>query len=220
MHPLQNTGSGPIPFVPRSGLGTPDRFGQTQAFYPKQNPLYDEIAEMNRSVMEPSHIARPHLMRTPQTAINIVATNINSVRDYKFQVFDAHQDKIRRIHQKLMQKKSVSSGGNSSLNSIQRLLSQKLSNTFLTTQGKGMDHEIVLQNSQHNELFKEMNRLNGCFLDVIDNVCGYKVEMGIMLQRLVECYNSIFLQQYEVFYDGRLQKEKELDKEIAKFQGK
>ena len=65
-----------------------------------------------------------------------------------------------------------------------------------------------------------MNRLNGCFLDVVDNVCGYKVELGIMLQRLVESYNSIFLQQFEVFYDGRLQKEKELDKEIIVYQGK
>jgi len=56
-----------------------------------------------------------------------------------------------------------------------------------------MEYDIIMQNNRHNEMFKDMNRLNGCFLDVIDNVCGYKVEMGIMLQRLVESYNSIFL---------------------------
>ena len=168
----------------RSGLGTPDRFGQTQGTYLKQNPLHDEMLDMNKSMME-SQIARPHLMahpyRSTQSAINKVATNINSVRDYKFQLFDAHQERIRRIHQKLMQKKAVSSGGNSSLNAIQKLLSQKMAKTFLTTHGKRLDQEIILQNSQHNELFKDMNRLNGCFLDVVDNVCSYKVELGIML---------------------------------------
>jgi hypothetical protein len=35
-----------------------------------------------------------------------------------------------------------------------------------------------------------------------------------MLQKLVESYNSIFLQQYHVFYEGKLEKEKELDAEI------
>ena len=95
-----------------------------------------------------------------------------------------------------------------------------MAKTFLATRGKHLDQEIVLQNSQHNELFKDMNRLNGCFLDVVDNVCSYKVEMGIMLQRLVECYNSVFLQQYEVFYDGRLEKEKMLEKEIAVYRAK
>ena len=60
---------------------------------------------------------------SPHSAINKVAGNINSVRDYKFQQFDAQQERIRRIHQKLMQKKAVSSGGNSSLDAIQKLLS-------------------------------------------------------------------------------------------------
>lgn len=155
------------------------------------------MLDMNKSMME-SQLARPHLMahpyRTAQSAINKVATNINSARDYKFHLFDAHQERIHRIHQKLMQKKAVSSGGNSSLNAIQKLLSQKMAKTFLTTHGKHLDQEIILQNSQHNELFKDMNRLNGSFLDVVDNVCSYKVELGIMLQRLIECYNSVFLQ--------------------------
>lgn len=180
---------------------------------------------MNKSILDYSHRPRPHLMAahhraSPQSAINKVAANINSVRDYKFQQFEAQQERIRRVHQKLMQKKPVSSGGNSSLSSIQRLLSQKMAKTFLTTQGKHLDQEVILANSQHNELFKDMNRLNDCFLDVVDNVCSYKVELGIMLQRLVECYNSAFLQQYEVFYDGRLEKEKTLEKEIRVYRAK
>ena len=42
----------------------------------------------------------------------------------------------------------------------------------------------------------------------------------MLLQKLVESYNSIFLQQYEVFYDGRLQKEIELEKEINAYNDK
>lgn len=33
---------------------------------------------------------------------------------------------------------------------------------------------------------------------------------------MVECYNSIFIQQYETFYQGKLQKEIEIEEEIKK----
>jgi hypothetical protein len=59
-----------------------------------------------------------------------------------------------------------------------------------------------------------MNNLNGSFLDIIDSVCSYKVELGLMLQKLIESYNSVFLQQYNVFYKGKLQKEIDLEVEI------
>ena len=39
---------------------------------------------------------------------------------------------------------------------------------------------------------------------------------------MVECYNSIFIQQYEVFYQGKLQKEIEIeiiDENTVKFNG-
>ena len=44
------------------------------------------------------------------------------------------------------------------------------------------------------QLFKHMNNLNGCFLDILDSVCSYKAELGVVLQRLVESYSSVFLQ--------------------------
>ena len=62
-----------------------------------------------------------------------------------------------------------------------------------------------------------MNNLNGCFLDILDSVCSYKAELGVILQKLVESYSSIFLQQYTVFYEGKLVKEKELEAEIGRF---
>ena len=111
-----------------------------------------------------------------------------------------------------MNQKQVSSGGNSMITSIQMLLGPKLKEQFLMQQGS--------DSINHNNLFKNMNNLNGCFLDIIDSVCSYKVELGIMLQKLVESYNSIFLQQYQTFYDGKLQREKDLDMEILRYKGK
>lgn len=65
-----------------------------------------------------------------------------------------------------------------------------------------------------------MNNLNGSFLDIIDSVCSYKVELGLMLQKLIESYNSVFLQQYKVFYEGKLQKEIDLEVEIKEYKKK
>lgn len=59
-------------------------------------------------------------------------------------------------------------------------------------------------------MFTEANILNQSFLQVIDQVCCYRMELGIMLQKLVESYNSIILQQFEEFYRSENQKEKEL----------
>lgn len=74
--------------------------------------------------------------------------------------------------------------------------------------------EIFLNdnNVEHNQLFKDMNNLNGSFLDILDSVSTYKAELAITLQKLIESYNSVFLQQYNVFYKGKLEKEIELDK--------
>jgi hypothetical protein len=92
------------------------------------------------------------------------------------------------------------------------MLAPKLKEMFLAQQGAGLVN--------HNHLFKSMNNLNGCFLDIIDSVCSFKVELGVMLQKLIESYNSVFLQQYQVFYEGKLQKEMDLEVEIQDFRKK
>ena len=56
-----------------------------------------------------------------------------------------------------------------------------------------------------------MNELNGAFIDVVDDTCSFKLDLGLLLQKIVESYNSIFLQQYKVFYEGKIQKEIELE---------
>lgn len=118
-----------------------------------------------------------------------------------------------------MLRKPVSSGGNSNLAALQKQLAPHLKSVFLS-HGAPQRDGSHLKNAMHNELFKDMNRLNGCFMDITDAVCAYKVELGTTLQKLIESYNSVFLQQYEVFYEGRLEKEKMLDAEVLLYQRK
>ena len=73
---------------------------------------------------------------------------------------------------------------------------------------------MFLQNTGHINLFQNVNHLNGCFIDIIDLVCSYRIELGSNLQSLIECYNSIFIQQYQVFYNRKMEKEEILDKKI------
>ena len=156
---------------------------------------------------------------SPLNNVNKVAYNVNNVREYKYHQFDLQAQRIKRVHNKLMQRKQVTSSGNADINAIQKLLNPKMTQVFLHTD-RQQTEEVYLKNTLHKEFFQDMNKLNGCFLDVVDNVCSYKVDLAMLLQKLVESYNSIFLQQYEVFYDGRLQKEIELEKEINAYNDK
>ena len=77
-----------------------------------------------------------------------------------------------------------------------------------------MDKDLAAARTKNSELLEMVNGLNTCFLEVIDSVSSYKTELAMTLQRLVESYNSVFLQQFEVFHMTKLEKEKALDKEI------
>jgi hypothetical protein len=59
----------------------------------------------------------------------------------------------------------------------------------------------------HIHLLSDMNNLNGNFLDILEIVCSYRTELGNTLKLLIESFNSIFLQQFEVFYKNQNQKE-------------
>ncbi len=56
--------------------------------------------------------------------------------------------------------------------------------------------------------------LNKAFTGVFEVVSCYRVELGQMLQRLVESYNSILLQQFEAFYRTENELERELYRKI------
>ena len=41
-----------------------------------------------------------------------------------------------------------------------------------------------------------MNELNSNVVDILSNVCTFKVDLARILEKVIECYSSIFLQQY------------------------
>mmetsp|Transcript_34621 Transcript_34621/g.52960 ORF Transcript_34621/g.52960 Transcript_34621/m.52960 type:complete len:80 (+) Transcript_34621:660-899(+) len=51
-----------------------------------------------------------------------------------------------------------------------------------------------MKNPMHAELLAYLNKLNAAFLGIVDHVCSYRVELGASLEKLVESYNSIYLQ--------------------------
>lgn len=55
---------------------------------------------------------------THSPSVNALEANINSVRDYKFAQLESYKDQVSRIHSKLMTRKEVCSGGNSSITSL------------------------------------------------------------------------------------------------------
>jgi len=50
---------------------------------------------------------------SPRSNVYKVNKNVNSIQEMKFEELENYKDKINRIHSKLMNKKPVSSGGNS-----------------------------------------------------------------------------------------------------------
>ena len=57
-----------------------------------------------------------------------------------------------------------------------------------------VDKDLAAARKANSELLDMVNGLNTSFLDVIDSVSSYKAELAMTLQRLVESYNSVFLQ--------------------------
>jgi hypothetical protein len=64
-------------------------------------------------------------------------------------------------------------------------------------------------------VFHETNQLNQAFLLVADMVTCYRAELGGMLRKLVESYNSVILQQFESFYRAENELERELLSKIG-----
>ena len=119
----------------------------------------------------------------PQGKLNKVDLNMESIKDYKTVEMETYKEQISDLHSSLMARKQVSSCKDSNLTQIQKLLAPNLKEIFLN------DNNVT-----HNMLFRDMNNLNGSFLDILDYVATYKAELAINLQKMVESYNSVFLQ--------------------------
>ena len=132
-----------------------------------------------------------------RAAMNLVEANANSTRDLKAKALDDQQSNIQQLHAKHMTNLDVSKSG--LLHQMEKMLPHKYKKIFLEQQHS--------QQLGHLNLFEDLNELNHSFVDVLDSVCTYRIELGVMLQQMVESYCSIFLQQYEVFYRQKFDKE-------------
>ena len=70
---------------------------------------------------------------------------------------------------------------------------EKRDELALADLGPQEDPEIARARAVNSDLIASVNGLNGAFVDIIDSVAGYKADLAITLQRLIECYNSVLL---------------------------
>ena len=144
----------------------------------------------------------------------------------------------------LMKRKPVQSSGNTGIVNIEKLLIPELRQAFLQHEEEretakhlkdlarmylskekreelakadekpAEDPQMARARNINHDLLKYANGLNGSFIGIIDSVAGYRAELAVTLQKLVESYNSILLQQFECFHTLKLGKENHLEEQI------
>ena len=65
-------------------------------------------------------------------------------------------------------------------------------------------------------MLPKLKALNGAFVPVLDYLTCYKSEIGLCLQRMVESYNLLILQQFEGFFTTENAKTREYNEKIKK----
>jgi len=65
-------------------------------------------------------------------------------------------------------------------------------------------------------MLPKLHALNGAFVPVLDYLTCYKSEIGLCLQRMVESYNLLILQQFEGFFTTENAKTREYNEKIKK----
>ena len=64
-----------------------------------------------------------------------------------------------------------------------------------------------MHNIAHQKLTNDISILNEATLEFHNQAKCYKLDLAKSLQNLFECYNSIFIKQYEAFYKTENEKE-------------
>ena len=88
-----------------------------------------------------------------------------------------------------------SNGEMSRFKNIRNFLSPQIKSRFL----KHKDHKI---------LTLQIQQLNEATVNFYDQIKCYKMDLAQSLQNLFECYNTIFINQYEIFGATESEKEK------------
>lgn len=113
-------------------------------------------------------------------------SNMSDVKQFKSVQLNHAKPIIEQIHSNLRHRRQIQSEL-LQLDKIQSHLPTKLQHLFLS-----MPH--------HKTILADLTTLNKEFLPVLDYLVCFKSELGQLLQRLVESYNMILLDQFEGYY--------------------
>ena len=105
--------------------------------------------------------------------------NINQIQQTKRAKQEHCRDKINMIYEKLRIKKGLGTEM-MDLGQIQNHLPKKLKDIFIKT-------------NNHAQILMDMNILNNAFCDILEQVCCYKLELGLTTQKMIESYNILML---------------------------
>lgn len=126
--------------------------------------------------------------------IDHLAKNFNMIGNNKNKEFEVSKRVIAAIYKDLNVVK-YSNGEMSRFKNIRNFLSPQIKNRFL----KHKDHKI---------LTLQIQQLNEATVNFYDQIKCYKMDLAQSLQNLFECYNTIFINQYEIFGNTESEKEK------------
>jgi len=63
----------------------------------------------------------------------------------------------------------------------------------------------------HAELLADAHDLNRSFMPLLDSLVCYKSELAMAMQRIIESFNMLLLEQFESYYRNENKKENELN---------
>lgn len=144
-----------------------------------------------------AHTAMAH------TTTNFLDANIAGLKEHKAGIFETNRKKIGLLHERLMKAKSVQLAKAGT--QLQKHLGHKMKETYLR------QSKMTTNHSQH---FSDINSLNQAMLEVIDSTCNFKVNLSETLQMVIECYCSVFLQQYQTFHGMQKEKDERIEAEL------
>lgn len=67
----------------------------------------------------------------------------------------------------------------------------------------------------HSIILRDLKLLNAAFLPVLDYNISYKPELGLCLQRMIEAYNLLLLDQFSGYYKIESHQEQEISSRMS-----
>ena len=130
------------------------------------------------------------------TTIDHLMKNHHMVRDIRSNDFEKAKRDIDSIYKQLGAHR-ITNGDAKRLKNISGFLSCQVKEKFMKV-------------PMHAQLTQHMKVLNEAMLEFQRQLLPYKQELAKGLQNIFECYNVIFIKQYETFFKSNNDKEKYL----------